>query len=197
MDGAEEARLQREQLDKYLEWVKTEGGIEGPNRLTTTFTPYHEYAMQWLRRRCSGKVLEFGCNYGIILAYCHGHVGIDINEKNILLARVLNPAAEFIVADIRNVPLPDKYADTVMVPECLEHVPWEDVPKVIAEAERLAKLRVLFTIPNANGNIGPCFKHQWLCTMSKLEDLKKILGPDTIRGVTPYYILIHKELKWN
>jgi SAM-dependent methyltransferase len=192
MKGAEEARLQRAQLEKYLEWVRTEGGIEGPNRLTTTFTPHHEELMMWLRHRCLGKILEFGCNYGIILAYCHGHIGIDINPQNIELARILNPAAEFIVSDIRCVPLPDKCVDTVMVPECLEHVPWVDVPGVISEAERLARTRVLYTVPNPDTETGHSFKHQWLCTTDKLMEIKKHLLKGAKVEITEYYIRINE-----
>lgn len=195
MKGAEEARQQREQLDKYLEWVKTEGGIEGPTRLPTMFTPEQENRMEWLRWRCSGKILEMGCNWGLVLAYCHGHIGVDHNEKNIELARILNPAAEFIACDISKVPLDDYAVDTVMLPDILEHATWEDVPKVINESLRLAKKRLLITLPNCNDFdwVSTSFKHQWICTMEKLKELREIIDATTVE-VTPYFFFIHKEV---
>lgn len=194
MNGAEEARLQREQLDKYLAWVQEEGGVEGPTRLMTMFTPEQELRMNWLRERCSGRILELGCCYGLVLAYCHGHIGVDSNEKSIALAEVLNPGATFVHGDFRQLQFPDKSVDTVMIPDCLEHIPWDDVPQVINEALRLARQRVLITLPNSNAKmVAGSFKHQWRCTMAKLDELLQLLRP-VMHEVTPYFILIHKEL---
>lgn len=41
------------------------------------------------------------------------------------------------VADARSIPLPDGCAELVYSQECLEHVPWADYPKVLAEWARL------------------------------------------------------------
>jgi hypothetical protein len=177
--NSNEALAQREQLNKYLEWVKTEGGIEGPTHLSTMFKPHQKVRCEWLRENCIGKILELGTCYGFVLAYCGGHIGLDINPASIQLARILNPEMEFIVGDIRHVPLADKSVDTTIIPDCLEHVPWEDVSLVINEAIRVSRMRVLITVPwEEDGLEAGSFKHQWLCTPPKLTALSKMLPGD-------------------
>lgn len=170
---AEEAKRQREQLERYLKWIKEEGGVEGPTHLSTWFKPHQQYRLRWLKSHCVGTVMELGCNYGYVLAYCGGQVGVDWNENSIALARILNPGKEFAVADIRKLPFPDNYVDTVMVCDVLEHIPWEDVPKALREARRVAKRKVLITVPDGERNIGEStsFKHVWRSTPEKVATL--------------------------
>lgn len=174
MEGAEEAKRQRDQLDRYLKWFKEEGGIEGPTHLDTWFKPQQQNRLAWLKMKCVGTVMELGCCYGYVLAYCGGQIGVDHNEKSIELARILNPSKEFVVADIRALPFPDDYVDTVMVCEVLEHIPWDDVPKTLREARRVAKQKVLITVPDGE-ELTPeatSFKHQWLCLWDNAEDMR-------------------------
>lgn len=171
MEEAEEARRQREQLDRYLKWVKEEGGLEGPTHLDTWLKPHQQNRLAWLKSHCVGTVMELGTCYGYVLAYCGGQIGVDWNEKSIALAWILNPTKEFVVADIRALPFPDRHVDTVMVCDVLEHIPWEDVPKALREARRVARQKVLITVPEGERNIpdATCFKHRWLCTPEKVQ----------------------------
>lgn len=174
MEGSGEARRQREQLDRYLKWVEEEGGVEGPTHLDTWFKPKQQNRLAWLKKHCVGTVMELGTCYGYVLAYCGGQIGVDWNEKSIALARILNPSKEFVVADIRNLPFPNNHVDTVMACDCLEHIPWEDVPKAVSEARRVAKEKVLITLPDpyAKDNSDAInFKHRWLATQEKVRDI--------------------------
>lgn len=167
---AEEAKRQREQLERYLKWVKEEGGVEGPSHLDTWFKPHQQYRLRWLKRHCVGTVMELGTNYGYVLAYCGGQIGVDWNPQSIALAGILNPGKEFVVADIRKLPFPDNYVDTVLLTDVVEHIPWEDVPKALKEARRVAKQKVLITVPDGR-NIpdSTCFKHIWICSTEKVK----------------------------
>jgi len=169
--NASEAKAQREQLEKYLQWVENEGGFENPTQLDTLLQPAQMLRLEWLRANSIGKIMELGTCYGFVLAYCNGHIGVDWNEKSIMLAKILSPGREFVVSDARKVPFGDGSVDTVIVPDILEHLPLEDVLLVINEAIRLATWKVLITIPDADGKHAACFKHQWLCTVPVLKGI--------------------------
>lgn len=170
-----EVDLQKEQLGRYLEWVEREGGTELPTRLSTITQPEQLVRLSFLKKRCRGKIMELGTCYGFVLAFCNGHIGVDRNERSIELARILNPEKTFLVADVRHVPYDDKSVDTVLLPDVLEHLPFEVVPLAINEAIRLARQKVLITIPEANSRHSTCFKHQWLCTEKALKVLTRDL----------------------
>ncbi len=177
MQGVEEAKRQRQQLDRYLKWFSEEGGSEGPTHLSTWFKPHQQYRLKWLKKHCLGMVMELGCNYGYVLAYCGGHIGVDWNENNVALARILNPGKEFVVADIRALPFPNAYVDTVLLADCLEHLPWEDVERAVSEAKRVARQRVLVTVPDGwqDEPDACCFKHRWLLDEEKADELMTML----------------------
>ena len=169
--GAEEARMQREQLGKYLQWVKDEGGVEGPTHLDTMFQAHQQKRLQWLRDNVVGTILECGCCYGFVLAYVGGHIGVDHNPHSIELARILNPRKEFVCAGIQALPFPDKCVDTVMFPDVLEHVAWDDVPKVLTEAKRVARQKILITLPSIDSSYAQSPKHQWIASPDKVKEM--------------------------
>lgn len=197
MEGTEESKTQREQLEKYLEWVKTEGGVEGPTHLSTWFKPHQQQRLRWLKLNCRGTIMELGCNWGFVLAYCNGNVGVDWNEKSIALAKILNPRKDFVVADIRKLPFPDNYVDTVLLPDVLEHLAWEDVPHAIAEGKRVAKKKILITIPNGDHHTSEAasFKHRYLLTAGKRQELVNMLKPWQVKTTVTYYFVTMEVTK--
>ena len=197
MEGASEAELQKQQLRRYQEWVEKEGGVEGPTHLDTMFLPEQRQRVEWLKDHCEGSILEAGCCYGFILAYCGGQMGLDINEHNIALARILNPRKAFTVGDIRHMPFPDDFADTVLIPDCLEHLAWEDVGKALNEAYRVARKKVLITLPNAEyiTRHSSLFKHRFLLTPERLQQLMDLMGPWTFRCERNYYWTLFEVVK--
>ncbi len=196
--NAEEARRQREQLDHYLKWFSEEGGVEGPTHLDTWFKPHQQYRLRWLKRHCVGAVMELGTCYGYVLAYCGGEIGVDWNPQSIALARILNPMKEFVEADIRKLPFPNDHIDTIMACDVLEHIPWENVAEALREARRVAKQKVLITVPDAERNIqdATCFKHRWLATSEKVEAIAREF-PDNKVTVERKYGFILMEVKLN
>lgn len=189
MEGSEEARLQREQLERYLKWCEEEGGVELPTHLDTFHLQEQKDRLAWLKDHCEGSVLEAGCCYGFVLAHCGGQVGLDINEHNIALARILNPRKVFVQGDIRQLPFPDEFVDTVMIPDCLEHLAWEDVEKALAEAMRVARKKVLISMPNAEyiTRHASLFKHRMLLTQERLQQFLDLLRQWTFHLERNYY----------
>lgn len=156
---------QAEQFRKFLHWVKAEGGTEGPTQLSTLLQPQQMERLEWLKERATGRILECGCNYGFVLAYVGGHVGIDINPMNIELARLLAPDREFHVGDILKLPFQDHSFDSVLVPDTLEHLDFPDgVSRAIAEAQRVTRQRILITMPDGREDSEDAcnFKHLFL-----------------------------------
>lgn len=153
------------QFRKFMHWVKSAGGHEGPTQIDTLISPKQLGRMTWLKEMARGRVLEVGCNWGWILAWCHGHAGVDINPMNVDLAQIFAPHREFYVADAVSLPFPDKSFDTVMAPETLEHLDFPGgVRQAIQEVERVARDRVLITIPDGRTDTPDAlnFKHAWL-----------------------------------
>lgn len=189
MEGADEARLQKEQLGRYLAWVEKEGGIEGPTHLDTWFLPEQQDRLHWLKDHCEGSVLETGCCYGYVLAFVGGNIGLDINEKSIALARVLNPKKVFVQGDIRAMPFSDGFVDTVMLVDVLEHLDWEDVARALAEAYRVARKKVLITLPNAEyiTRHASVFKHRYLMSPERLQQFLDFLKQWTFKLERSYY----------
>ena len=163
---------QIEQAERHSEWLK-QGHLEWPVQLDTYMKPHQQARVEWLARNAVGRILEVGCSWGYILAACHGHVGVDLNPENIELARQLAREREFHVADALALPFPDGSFDTVLLPDVLEHLPFEDVNKAVIEATRVSRGRVLVTLPKGNADTEDATnpKHQWLCTLEVAEKL--------------------------
>lgn len=173
MTGADQARLQREQLDRYLKWVEEEGGMELPVRLQTFLKPEQQARIRWIKRHSEGEIAEIGCSWGYILACVGGQTGVDINPQLIQLAHILSPSLEFHVGDARDLSFLKKTYDTVLLCEILEHLPYEDVPRAIAEARRVCRKKILITLPV--GEHVTSVRHQWVLTKTRLDELLRML----------------------
>lgn len=125
--------------------------------------------------------MEVGCATGYILNYLGGGTGIDIDRHRIEFARKKHPNSTFLVQDAAKTTFKSKDFDTIIIPDILEHVPYETVPKIIKECKRIGK-KILITVPNAGKN--NCDKnlienpeHLWFPTK---KIIRKILGNKAI-----------------
>lgn len=175
------------QLQRFLAWSKAQGGEELPVQLTTYFKPAQQRRIAWLRAHVQGTVLELGCSWGYVLAAVtdgnprvakQGHVGIDIAEHNVLLARILNPyessGLTFQQGDLLGLPYDENLFDTVMLPEVLEHLDWPgEVHTAVWEAIRLTRKQVLITIPDGREDTPEAcsFKHHYLFDEEHAQEL--------------------------
>jgi ubiquinone/menaquinone biosynthesis C-methylase UbiE len=91
-----------------------------------------------------GTVVDIGCGIGAQMEYLgetfDRYIGIDYSEKLIDIGRrrfAERADVEFIAANIKEAPLPDKLADTVIAVGALHHM--KDLGDVMAALHRLAK----------------------------------------------------------
>ena len=163
---------QIEQTERHAEWLK-QGHLEWPVQLDTYLKPHQQVRVEWLACNSVGRILEVGCSWGYILAACHGHAGVDLNPENIELARQLARERDFRVANAVSLPFEDRSFNTVLLPDVLEHITFEDVNQALCEATRVSKGRVLITLPKGDEDTEDAtnFKHRWLVTREIVDKL--------------------------
>lgn len=101
------------------------------------------------------RVLELGSCFGF-LSLRLARAGLDVTGSDVAPAtvRLLAAVTERLriplrcrVADATRVPLPDEYADTVLLVHLLEHLDDQDGERAVTEACRLARRRVVVAVP--------------------------------------------------
>jgi len=95
------------------------------------------------------SVLEVGCGPGDLAAAVvppsATYLGIDIDAKQIEMARDRYPKLSFKVGSAYDLPVESKSRDLVIACEVLEHL--EDPARALAEIDRVAKEWVLISVP--------------------------------------------------
>lgn len=76
-------------------------------------------------------------------------VGVDLSVKNVFIAKATHAYDDLIIADAKRLPFRDHTIDYVMACEVIEHLNKCDGIKMIYELERIARLKILLTIPYA------------------------------------------------
>lgn len=88
-----------------------------------------------------GRILEVGVGSGAVSAILRARgfevVTLDFDED----------LAPDVVADIRRMPIDIGAFDGAMACEVLEHLPWEDVPRALAELRRVVSRWALISVP--------------------------------------------------
>jgi len=150
--------------------------------------PRQQRRTKWLVDNSVGTVLELGCAEGYILSRIGrpGCVGVDYDRERIEFGMGKYPfgmgkypGIRFYVIDVRyGLPFGDGSFDTVILPELLEHMDFEDAKYVLGEAERVAKRKVLITLPFEGGpDCDRCLvygaDHRWV---PKPETVEELLG---------------------
>ena len=191
------ADRQDEQAARRSAWEK-QGHMEWPIQLATLFKLEQQRRIDWLVQNVTGTILEVGCSWGYILSKVKGDCGIDINPENIEMAKALSRDREFHVADARNLPFLNDQFDTVMLPDVLEHLAWPDVTLAIRGAIRVAKERILITMPDGREDTEDAtnLKHQWLLDVERLAEVWGFLpqaGATSFFDVVSGFICIRSE----
>lgn len=154
----------------------TKGHYEDNYDTLERFISYHYQIKASIR--CGGNILDVGIGNGFVSNY------LLKKEYNVTTCDFDADLKPDIIADIRNLPIKDKYFTTVLACEILEHIPWDDVPLAISELARITNKNVIISIP--------C-KSIYLETVIKSNLLKKI-GLPVIRFLIkiPAFFLKHK-----
>ena len=157
--------MEAKQETKHREWLK-EGGVEHPTHLETLQNLEQQARINWLKQHCLGvkEILDIGCNWGYILNEINGLTGVDINPENLDLAIHKFPHLYFLQGDItKGLPFMNDHYAIVVMAELLEHLEWGDVGKSIREGLRIARHKLLITLPwRRTEDCALCFKHKWI-----------------------------------
>jgi glycosyltransferase involved in cell wall biosynthesis len=105
--------------------------------------------INWLKEKRQGSALEIGCAGGFITNYVNANAGLDINPWRIRFSKIKYPEKDFIIASAFMLPFKDKAFDSILIPEILEHVTFENAKIIVNESKRIA-YEVLTTLPNAD-----------------------------------------------
>ena len=117
-----------------------------------------------------GRIIELGCgmSYFPKMAEEIGESwGLDFTPKAIRSLRLQFPTVNYVVGNALETPFRDKYFDTVLSGELLEHI--EEPQKLIDEMVRIAKKQVILSTPKLEFDD---LEHLW---EFEEEDLKGML----------------------
>lgn len=89
------------------------------------------------------SVLEIGPSHGLVTEYLR-KFGVHVTTLD--FKKSYKPD---IVADVREIPLPDESYDMAIVCEVLEHMPFEDSLQALTELRRVTRRMVLMSVPDA------------------------------------------------
>jgi Methyltransferase domain len=128
------------------------GSPVAPRGSIAGYAPVHEHASRLVR---PGSVLELGSCFGFLsvrLAQSgRPTTASDVSAGTVGLLDAVAPRLQVglrtVVADAARVPAPDGFADTVLAVHLLEHLSAEHARRVLAEAVRLARRRVVVAVP--------------------------------------------------
>jgi SAM-dependent methyltransferase len=85
--------------------------------------------------------LVIGAGDGIVPAVLR-HLGVSVTTLDVDSA--LEPD---LLGDVRALPIDDRAFDVVIASQILEHIPFDDVPRALGELRRVARKRVVISIP--------------------------------------------------
>lgn len=111
------------------------------------YLPVMRYRFRELFCHLKGWVMELGCGPGHIGKLIPKYYGVDWSEVALEMAKKNNPHGEFTLLDVatQRVPYPDNFVHTVLMTEIIEHI--EDYSHLLSEAKRLARQRIVITVP--------------------------------------------------
>ncbi len=131
--------LSEEEFSKYYEEYEYIA-----NRDTDLSSDSINFIINHLGANKEISIVDIGCGSGYVLRqiYKNGYkniLGVDLVPKTI------NNDFKIEAGNIENLPFPDSFFDTVICNHTLEHV--LDLPKAINELKRIAKKKLIITVP--------------------------------------------------
>ncbi len=151
---------------------------------------YGEQLIQFVKDQAGTKILDIGCatgNYCDILSRDGFDMyGVDINKEYVDKA-VARGIKAFHIQD--TLPFADATFDSAIMFEVLEHL--TDPAPVIAEARRVIKKNILFTVPNSGGiadlqHRGLLFEH-----FADMDHKNFFTKESLFKLLSPYFSHIH------
>ena len=105
--------------------------------------------------------------------YC---VGLDIFAPHLKSAQEQGSYHDYILCDIRSLPIKEKTFDVVLCLEVLEHLSREDGKQLLMDVEEIARRQVVVTTPLGNYSQGtydnnPYYEHKCIWNPEQLRKL--------------------------
>jgi SAM-dependent methyltransferase len=92
--------------------------------------------------------LEIGTGSGVVKDALT-RAGVEVTAVDI--AEDLGPD---LIGDVRDLPCEEGSFDVVLASQVLEHIPWADVPKAVAELHRVSRSHAVVSLPQAGFGVG-------------------------------------------
>jgi SAM-dependent methyltransferase len=177
-----ETYLEPEQI-RRLHWIKWHARLDADSNPTLkVFLSEDEIRKLWSRQDNSqpqNDILEIGCSNGVIIEMLNGKYGMDKEPAIIEANRRRNPKIQWILYDATKPwhMFKDSSVSVVALLDVLEHVPFRKALFMVKEAMRVAKNKILITIPNGlnpnqNQRNYACFKHCWVLDAYRLSKIQ-------------------------
>ncbi len=105
--------------------------------------PLERRLLAEIAERVEGRIADVGCGPGHVAAYLQEQgadvIGLDLSPAMVEQARDLHPAVEFVVGDMRSLPLEDAALGGIVAIYSLIHIPREEVVAVLREFRRVLR----------------------------------------------------------
>jgi SAM-dependent methyltransferase len=151
--------------------------------------------VDFVEQHAGRSVLDLGCGLGgysrMLADRGFDVVAFDVVPEYVERARSLGVRADLYNGE--RLPMPDNAVDTVVLIEVIEHL--EDPARVLREARRVARERVLVTTPNCTQSFAPVpieFTHmldvdhrQFFTETTLRELLDEVFGSCVVEQVSP------------
>ncbi len=124
------------------------------------FISYH-YQISSVLKLKPKNVLEIGIGNKLVATYLERE-GVDVTTVD--FDERLKPD---IVADVRAMPVPDASYDLVMACQILEHLPFEEFEKSLAEMRRVTKRYAIISLPRRSSYFEIVLKFPFIRTLLK------------------------------
>ncbi|OJI07347.1 hypothetical protein BK004_01280 [bacterium CG10_46_32] len=128
------------------------------------------YQIHEVLSRNPKTVLEVGVGNHVVTEYLK-HAGVSVTTLD-----VEKKLAPDVVASVTAIPLADASHDVVLAAEVLEHLPFEDFSKALAEINRVTKQHAVISLPHWGSVIAGTLKvpmFPWLRFVWKLKGFKR------------------------
>ena len=134
----------------------------------------------------SKSILDVGCGKGKPMRFVNKRgrfyaVGLDIFKPYLIKAKMEETHDDYVLCDVRYMPVKDKAFDVVLAMEVLEHLGkkegvkmLKDIERMLKDIERIARKQVIITTP-----VGRCEQH--ICDNNPYQEHRCIWNIDEMK----------------
>ena len=146
------------------------------------------------------SVLDVGCGGGAYVAWLALRgiraTGIDLTRELVRYAQENRPGEEFILGSALALPFKDSSFDTVLLLDVIEHL--QDDRRALAEAARIARLRVIVAVPYTDPrmrSVGYLPYHWEDTTHLRNYTIESLSEAGAAAGLAPEAVFLHLPLR--